>query len=440
MAAVFEDDFPITMGGERYSSTIRTTGCHLLVHGTKCESCQDYRPLLRAMHSRWTRRSTEVQKHGNNRYLSTPQKGEKLRNLQVRASSAEKEVQKLREKIRKSTEKRGIHVDSQLHDELTSTMEQNDDQIRKDFPPGTFRHLFWEQQLKTARCSNPRQMRWHPCMVRWCLNLKLLSSAAYHALGTSGFVKLPSERTLRDYTHFIKSRSGFYDELDQLLADEAKLRTLPDWKKHVVVVFDEMKLKESLVYDKNENQVIGFVDLGELNNDLVRLEQSEGDQHPPVATHMLALMVRGIFTNLRFPYAQFPTANTNADFLFTIIWEAVERLEFLGFKVMVVTGDGAAPNRKFFRMHSSSKDTLCYKTKNPYTDENRFLFFMSDVPHLLKTTRNCWSHSFGHGRTRTLWVSLCAHACCTCMCMLHLHGSSWNETIKPNSAGGVCIR
>ena len=130
---------------------------------------------------------------------------------------------------------------------------------------------------------------------------------------------------------------------------------------------------------------------------------------------MLALMVRGIFTNLRFPYAQFPTANTNADFLFTIIWEAVERLEFLGFKVMVVTGDGAAPNRKFFRMHSSSKDTLCYKTKNPYTDENGFLFFMSDVPHLLKTTRNCWSHSFGHGRTRTLWVSLCAHACCTCM-------------------------
>lgn len=246
-----------------------------------------------------------------------------------------------------STEKSGVHLDPQLHDELISTMEENNEQVCKDFPQGTFKRLFWEQQLKAARCSNPRLMRWHPCMVRWCLNLKLLSSAAYHALGTSGFVKLPSERTLRDYTHFIKSRSGFTDELDHLLAEEAKLPTLPEWKKHIVLVFDEMKLKESLVYDKHENQVIGFVDLGELNNDLGRLEQSEGDQHPPVANHMLALMVRGIFTNLQFPYAHFPTSDLSADILFTIIWEAIERLESLGFKVIVVTGGGASPNRKF---------------------------------------------------------------------------------------------
>ena len=36
-------------------------------------------------------------------------------------------------------------------------------------------------------------------------DLKLLSSAAYHAIRTSGFITLPSEITLRDYTNYIKS-------------------------------------------------------------------------------------------------------------------------------------------------------------------------------------------------------------------------------------------
>ena len=64
-------------------------------------------------------------------------------------------------------------------------------------------------------------------MIRRCLNLKLLSSSAYHELRTSGFLKLPSERTLRDYTHFVKTRAGFQAEVDSMLAHEAWLSDLP---------------------------------------------------------------------------------------------------------------------------------------------------------------------------------------------------------------------
>ena len=92
-------------------------------------------------------------------------------------------------------------------------------------------------------------------MIRWCLNLKLLSSSVYHSLRTSGFLKLPAERTLRDYTHFIKSKPSFSSELDRLLADEARVDTLPEWKRHVVLVLDEMKVKESSVFDKHETKV-----------------------------------------------------------------------------------------------------------------------------------------------------------------------------------------
>lgn len=38
---------------------------------------------------------------------------------------------------------------------------------------------------------------------------------------------------------------------------------------------------------------------------------------------------------------------------------------------------------------------------NPYS---RYIFFLSDVPHLLKTSHNCLANSFGHSMTRKLWV------------------------------------
>lgn len=197
--------------------------------------------------------------------------------------------------------------------------------------------------MKAAMIKDSRQMRWHPVMIRWCLNLKLLSTSAYHSLRTSGFMKLPSERTLRLY--FFQSKVGFQAETDKMLIEEAKLKGLPEWKKFVVMLFDEMKLSESLVYDKHSAQVIGFVQLGDVNDQLTQFEHSV-DVHLPVATHMLGLMVRGVFSSLHFPYyAHFATPdNLTGENLFSIMWEAIERLEHLEFKVITLTGDGASQN------------------------------------------------------------------------------------------------
>ena len=85
----------------------------------------------------------------------------------------------------------GVTVDEPLHNELSTIVSGNDTSIEKDFPQGTFRRLFWDEQKKAAKVKNARQMRWHPMMIRWCLNLKLLSTKAYHSLRTSGFIKLP---------------------------------------------------------------------------------------------------------------------------------------------------------------------------------------------------------------------------------------------------------
>ena len=63
----------------------------------------------------------------------------------------------------------------------------------------------------------------------------------------------------------------------------------------------------------------------------------------------------------------------------------------------------AHPDPHFIELANS------YKTLNPFAvEENRYLYFISDVPHLMKTARNCLSHSFGYGRTRQMWVSISA--------------------------------
>ena len=206
-------------------------------------------------------------------------------------------------------------------------------------------------------------------------------------------------------THYFKSQAGFLSDLNEQLKKEADIDSLPESKRYVALLIDEMKIKD-LVYNKRSGQIIGFTSLGDVGDLLSEMEQkcAEDTPHPPVSDHVLVLMVRGIFFKLEFPYAHFGTRGVTADFLFLIVWEGIRQLESLGFKVICVTADGASPNRKFFCMHG--KEGLVYKTHNPFADpkENRPLYFISDPPHLIKTTRNCWSHS---GPSGTQLMTVC---------------------------------
>ena len=121
---------------------------------------------------------------------------------------------------------------------------------------------------------------------------------------------------------------------------------------------------------------------------------------------MLVFLVRSLFTSFEFPYAQFATKTASAAEIAYMAWDVVRNLEICDFKVIALSCDGASTNRSFFKMISnfSPTDTPAYKTRNPYCNENRNIYFISDVPHLMKTVRNSWSHSFAHGGHRPMWV------------------------------------
>ena len=111
---------------------------------------------------------------------------------------------------------------------------------------------------------------------------------------------------------------------------------------------------------KQDKRLHGFVYLGDVNNDLQALESelanSSTTPSSSIATHVLTIMVRGIFIKLEFPYANFPTqgnehvyymysiyfidfcivyTGVSGNSLYWIVWEAVRRLEEINLKVSI---------------------------------------------------------------------------------------------------------
>jgi len=60
----------------------------------------------------------------------------------------------------------------------------------------------------------------------------LTSGKAYEIMRESGFICLPSKRTLRDYTHWHKIKPGFDATVINHLREEAGVDTLADWQKY----------------------------------------------------------------------------------------------------------------------------------------------------------------------------------------------------------------
>ena len=69
---------------------------------------------------------------------------------------------------------------------------------------------------------------------------------------------LPSDRTLRDYTHYIKAEVGVQPDVTKQLVPEVNIDSLEDWQKYVALVFDEVKIKEGIVYNKHDCRIIGL--------------------------------------------------------------------------------------------------------------------------------------------------------------------------------------
>ena len=156
-----------------------------------------------------------------------------MANLKKAVDSQKQQLERLKQEVNALTMENAVDVDKNLEKDLRMIMEEKTEEIRKQYPPASFCRLFWEQQVEAMKAKDRRQMRWHPMLIKWCLNLKLL----YHALRSSDLLVLPLERTLRYYVHFVKAKAGFQLDLDQHLLREAKFDSIPEYIRSLCASF-----------------------------------------------------------------------------------------------------------------------------------------------------------------------------------------------------------
>ena len=215
--------------------------------------------------------------------------------------------------------------------------------------------FFWEEQQKYLKSSSTG-ISYHPMVMRYCLSLAAKSSSAYDEIRYdektwTGFFMLPSRRRLRDYKNYIKPQCGFNNRIVNELRN--KIKTFSKNEKFIVLLMDEIKIQENLVWDKHSGELISYADLGDVNLNYATLSKVE-----EITTHVLVFLIRSI---------------VNPHF-------------------HVTPEDEMTPD----------VDITC-RTVNLFRPEKRFIYFTSDVPHLLKTTRNCLSNSGSDKFTRYMW-------------------------------------
>jgi hypothetical protein len=397
----------------QYASTIRSVSCNLLILDNetrpRCKLCVKYRKCLQQKRNRHEKLLNSDVDFTKTTYKHADMPREillrKLQQQNEHIRSLQNNIDRLERQIRKQINKEGVSLDKCYSAEMIDLMQMCEKDVVKSYPDSnSFQRLFWSQQLK-AVSTDKFGIRWHPMIIRWCLAIRQKSQAAYDTVREAGFIKLPSNRTLFDYSHYIKSELGFHQDVLQMLHTEAEKCNSykEEWHSYCGILFDEVKVKEDLVYNKYSGELIGYCNLDNIGNTIMDLENTLLSRESTVAKYVLVLMVRGIVTSLKFPLAAFATQSISADFLYPILWTAISLLEIhLKLKVLFLTCDGASANRKFFNMHKFPGIETVHYSINPF-DSSRKVYFISDVPHLLKTARNCFSNSFSHKNTRRMW-------------------------------------
>ena len=116
------------------------------------------------------------------------------------------------------------------------------------------------------------------------------------------------------------------------------------------LTFDEMAIQADLQISKSGETVElkGFVDMGEEANMCNTLRA--GVKKQTLGTHVLQIVILGL-TGLRFSVAHFVTNQVQGPELFSLFWEAVDKIERKGFKVYYTCMDGAQCNRTFMHIN-----------------------------------------------------------------------------------------
>ena len=290
------------------------------------------------------------------KHLSDSQKEERLKNISRAKHSLQQKGNKLKEKVKQLVVQESQQVNADQHEFLSNVMKEGEAEVQMAGPKDSPQRLLWEQQVKRSKTKRSSGTWWHPTIIRWCLSTFLKSPAAYRQLADSGFMYLPSQKTLKCYANFTDSLPGVNPDVLKILVEEFNLPDCQDYKKNVSLVWDEMNIRSRLVVTKSSGRVIGFTSLDDVGTELTRLsDMTYPEKEPELAAHILVFMVRGLIVGVNLPFIWHLCLTFNAAQLWGAVWCATRTLEYLGLRVRAWVCDGATPNGKFFPVHEATE-------------------------------------------------------------------------------------
>ena len=281
----------------------RSNTCDILV--PENSSCKDCKLCLQKFKNEINRKNVKLNQpaklNAPIKFTSPERVKLTLQDHRLKCKQLEQELVNMRTALENESES----VSSELGEDLNTLFSGCD---KKDVP--NFMKLFWEEQQKYIKSSSASSVRYHPMIIRFCLNLAAKSTSSYNDLrydsktGT-GFLVLPSLRTLRDYKNYIHPTRGFNSAIIKDLAEKTVNFSGPE--RFVTILFDEMKIQEDLIWDKYSGELIGFVDLGDINTNYATLKNVK-----ELATHVLVFLVKSIVNPLSFSIATFATTGISS--------------------------------------------------------------------------------------------------------------------------------
>ena len=174
---------------------------------------------------------------------------ERLQSVQKQKIALREKIKRLEKekKARTLIEREGVRLSREDAADIQTIMKENSDKVDSAFAEESFQRILWEQQKKYIALKDKQQMRWHPLIIRFALSLQYASSTAYRTVSSSGLLSLPSEQTLRDYTHWCSVKNGvhfaFIDRAKRVIAQEGFEKE----DKQFALIMDEMKIKSHCV-------------------------------------------------------------------------------------------------------------------------------------------------------------------------------------------------
>ena len=108
---------------------------------------------------------------------------------------------------------------------------------------------------------------------------------------------------------------GFSPDIIKQLRDDVSFEQLKTYEKHLNLLFDEMKIKSGLVYNKPSGTMVGFTELGDINEELNQFERTVSGEVVPtrLATHVLCIMARGLVKHINYPIGYFSSCQFDSD-------------------------------------------------------------------------------------------------------------------------------